>query len=143
MNHQIEYRISTPIALLTLIGTACVDLIQVILEWALIGVVINWLITLSGYFMLWFWLKIYGVNLFGGKNLVITFIAIILELLPGTDQGSFFSLDAFIVIRNSWKEDKKQHEKKQAEKTKIDLAVVTRARLGASRRPDFTPRKAA
>ncbi|MBP7741612.1 MAG: hypothetical protein KA104_02905 [Candidatus Pacebacteria bacterium] len=113
-----RYRISGVTAGFILCLTILVDLLQIFLTLTVIGSVVSFFIGIVLCIGLWLIFTLHGVKYSGTgglKKVAASFGTMALESVPIIDALPFATIGAFIIIRETRKEDiKKQRDKAQA-----------------------------
>ena len=94
-----EHRISGATGFFMLLVAGSMDGLQILLEWAVIGLFINWFIDICVWGLFFLWFKSKGVNFNLKKGLIFNGLAF-LEIIPVVGELPLWILDisAMIVI---------------------------------------------
>lgn len=103
---QKRTRISSATGFFMLLAAGFMDGLQILLEWAIIGLFINWFIDICVWGLFFLWFKSKGVNLMNfKKGLVFNGLAF-LEIIPVVGELPLWILDISIMIAMVKIEDK-------------------------------------
>jgi hypothetical protein len=99
---------------------------------------LSWAFVLFGYLTLSLWLKFRGVSIFSGsflaRRVTITFVAILIGLIPFIGDVPEMTVWVTALIYLSWQEDK-QHHDTLMQKWRRDMKAMQAARNNAERQP--------
>jgi hypothetical protein len=100
--------------------------------------VMSWTFMLLGYLTLWLWMMLRGVSIFAGsflaRRVTITFVAILIGLIPFIGDVPELTVWVTALIYLSWQEDK-QHHDTLMQKWRRDMKAMQAARNNAERQP--------
>lgn len=103
---QKRTRISNATGFFMMMAAGFMDGLQILLEWAIIGLFINWFIDICVWGLFFLWFKSKGVNLMNfKKGLVFNGLAF-LEIIPVVGELPLWILDISIMIAMVKIEDK-------------------------------------
>ena len=103
---QKRTRISNTTGFFMIMAAGFMDGLQILLEWAIIGLFINWFIDICVWGLFFLWFKSEGVNLMNfKKGLVFNGLAF-LEIIPVVGELPLWILDISIMIAMVKIEDK-------------------------------------
>ena len=101
-----EHRISGATVFFMLLVAGSMDGLQILLEWAVIGLFINWFIDICVWGLFFLWFKSKGVNLMNLKKGLIFNGLAFLEIIPVVGELPLWILDIFMMIAIVKTEDK-------------------------------------
>ncbi|KKT20194.1 MAG: hypothetical protein UW04_C0034G0002 [Parcubacteria group bacterium GW2011_GWB1_43_8] len=101
-----EHRISGATGFFMLLVAGSMDGLQILLEWAVIGLFINWFIDICVWGLFFLWFKSKGVNLMNLKKGLIFNGLAFLEIIPVVGELPLWILDIFMMIAIVKTEDK-------------------------------------
>ena len=150
MDSEKKYRMSKGSALLIVIATALVDIIQVIIDLLSValgsvtsgagiaaGQFLNKMIDLGMEYALWLYFKNRGISIFGGKNFLFSLGSLFAKFIPVVGDFPFFTLDVLWVLGTTFAEDS-LHLKPQKSTGNPEIVNKSRAeqpsRINAARK---------
>jgi len=99
---EIHYRVSKTTGVLMIYTALFIDVLEMLLEWMIIGLVLNYFITIFAGLLFWLWFAIKGVPFWVKPSRLITLgITFLAELIPGLDAtgfGEFWTVGILILV---------------------------------------------
>ncbi len=85
---------NTTAILMVAVAFFCYNIPQIILEWMLVGLLFNWIITTYATLTTWFWLRLHDVSFINPTRLATLAITAAIDYFPGAD--------ASIILGFTW-----------------------------------------
>ena len=99
-------RISGATSFFMILSAGFMDGLQILLEWLVIGLFINWFIDICVWFLFLLWFKSKGVNLMNFKKGLIFNGLAFLEIIPVVGELPLWILDISVIVAMVKTEDK-------------------------------------
>src|SRR5680860_663399 len=134
MDNEIKYRVDSMKGFLLISSALTIDITQALLNLFGIGIFINRIISPLVWFFYLYWFNSLGIKFTkgNGKNLGISIVSVIIEIIPGIDLFPGWTVANYLLIKASRREDKgkKPAKKKPAGKKKKKKEVATKDSAG-------------
>lgn len=100
-------KIGNAMAFFMLAAAGSIDLIQIVLEWIVVGFFINWAIDIGAWVLFFLWFKSRGVSFMNIKKAGVFTGLAFLEIIPVVDELPLWVLDILLMIAIVKVENKK------------------------------------
>jgi hypothetical protein len=135
MNDSENYRVDSIKTIFIISAALAVDILQALLDFALIGVFVNWIISIFALFLFYTWFSLLGISFTRKQGANLTMIGgLLIEMIPIIDLLPGWTTACALTIRRSRREDQ---GKKPALNQSIGQKTLLGARAATAAKPEL------